>query len=67
MSGNNDARLRQSCIQLQPTAIKQLNHLLTIDSRHVRGWEMSRHTLDLKVFQNVISSRSGDKIHASLK
>jgi hypothetical protein len=52
---------------LQPTAIKQLNYLLAIDSRYRRGWGVSQHTLDLLMLQNLISPRSGEDIHACLK
>ena len=39
--------MRQSWIQLQPTAIEQLNHLIAIDSRHTRCRGMSQRALDL--------------------
>ncbi len=67
MSGDNDTRLRHSCIQLQPTVVKQFDYLIAIDSRHLRGWRMSQHALDLRMRQGVISPCAGDKIHACLK
>jgi hypothetical protein len=67
VSGHNDTGLRQSRIQLQPTAIEQLNHLIAIDSRHTRCRGMSQHTLDLRMLQDTIASRPRDKIYACLK
>ena len=67
VSEHNDTGLRQSCIQLQPPAIEQLNHLIAIDSRHTRCRGMSQRALDLRMFQDVIASRPRDKIHACRK
>jgi hypothetical protein len=67
MSGHNDARLRQFCIQLQPASVKQLNHLVAIHARHPRGWGMSQHALELRMLQDVLASRPGGKIHACLE
>src|SRR5258708_27898218 len=67
MSGHNCADLRQSFIQLQPAAIKQLDDLIAVHPGHTRCRWVSQHALDLRMLQDLIASGSCDKIHACLK
>src|SRR5258708_37230888 len=67
MSGHNCADLRQSFIQLQPAAIKQLDDLIAVHPGHTRCRRVSQHALDLRMLQDLIASGSRDKIHACLQ
>src|SRR5262249_13642989 len=62
----NHANGRQALIPWQPPSIKDFDDLTGVDRGHPRRRRMSQHTLDLRMFEDLIPSPSRHKMHSSV-